>query len=170
MYFACLEALQNVSKYADADRAWVAIGTEDGELVFRVRDDGRGFDPASTNLGTGIQGIDDRLAALGGRLRIDSSPGAGATIEGRLPVATMVCGRTNGSAEGRKDRTMVAEKVAHPSLEERRRVRQSGADEGPPAEPHRVGAGVGPTRSGRRCSRSRTPIASRTWCRSGTGG
>ena len=87
VYFACLEALQNVSKYAAADRAWVAIGTEDGELVFRVRDDGRGFDPASTNLGTGIQGIDDRLAALGGRLHIDSSLGAGATIEGRLPVA-----------------------------------------------------------------------------------
>ena len=80
-------SLQNVSKYAAADRAWVAICTEDGELVFRVRDDGRGFDPASTNLGTGIQGIDDRLAALGGRLHIDSSLGAGATIEGRLLVA-----------------------------------------------------------------------------------
>ena len=86
VYFACLEALQNVAKYAEADRAWVAIGTEDGELVFRVGDDGCGFDPASTTMGTGIQGIYDRLAALGGRLRIHSAPGAGATIEGRLPV------------------------------------------------------------------------------------
>ena len=86
VYFASLEALQNVSKYAEASRAWVDLGVQDGELVFSVRDDGKGFDPETTSLGTGLQGIDDRLSALGGRMLIDARPGAGSRLEGRLPI------------------------------------------------------------------------------------
>ena len=86
VYFSCLEALQNVAKYADAGRASIRLSDGSGELRFEVRDDGRGFDPSSTNYGTGLQGIADRLAALGGELVVTSAPGDGTAVAGRLPL------------------------------------------------------------------------------------
>ncbi len=56
VYFSCLEALQNVAKYADATQAEIVLSNGEGELRFEVRDDGVGFDPASTGYGTGLQG------------------------------------------------------------------------------------------------------------------
>ena len=85
-YFCILEALQNVAKYAQASRATVALACPDGHLEFSVADDGVGFDAAATATGTGLQGMADRLAAVGGSLRIRSAPGTGTTINGRLPV------------------------------------------------------------------------------------
>ena len=87
VYFSCLEALQNVAKYASASRATVALSDGDGHLRFRVEDDGEGFDAAASSYGTGLQGIADRLAALGGELQVRSAPGAGTTLSGSLPVA-----------------------------------------------------------------------------------
>ena len=86
VYFSCLEALQNVAKYADATRATIRLTHSDGTLSFEVIDDGRGFDPDVVGHGTGLQGIADRLASLGGTLEIRSSPGDGTTVAGRLPV------------------------------------------------------------------------------------
>jgi len=51
-----------------------------------VEDDGTGFDPTSTMYGTGLQGMADRLEALGGDLAVRSSPGTGTLVEGRIPV------------------------------------------------------------------------------------
>ena len=86
VYFSCLEALQNVAKYANASAARIALSDGSGELRFEIRDDGRGFDPAAMSYGTGLQGIADRLAALGGTLTVESAPGDGTTVTGRLPV------------------------------------------------------------------------------------
>jgi signal transduction histidine kinase len=86
VYFCVLEALQNVAKYADASSATVRLRASAGELRFEVEDDGRGFDPAATGYGTGVQGMVDRLAALGGELEVLSGPGHGTTVVGRLPV------------------------------------------------------------------------------------
>jgi signal transduction histidine kinase len=86
VYFSCLEALQNVAKYADATTATVRLAQTNGSLTFEVTDDGRGFDPAAAERGSGLQGIADRLAALGGTLTVRSAPGAGTTIAGSLPV------------------------------------------------------------------------------------
>ena len=58
-----------------------------GELRFEIRDDGRGFDTSATSYGTGLQGIADRLAALGGELVVTSAPGDGTAVAGRLPVS-----------------------------------------------------------------------------------
>ncbi|MCI0633057.1 MAG: sensor histidine kinase [Actinobacteria bacterium] len=82
VYFCTLEALNNVAKYADATAVRVTLTHEDGLLSFSVIDDGRGFDPASTGYGTGLQGMADRLEAIGGELRIESAPGRGTTVTG----------------------------------------------------------------------------------------
>jgi len=86
VYFCVLEALQNIVKYADASCVSVALLQADGALTFEVRDDGVGFDPATARLGTGLQGMADRLDAIGGGLEIRSAPGSGARVIGRIPL------------------------------------------------------------------------------------
>jgi signal transduction histidine kinase len=56
--------------------------------VFTVTDDGKGFDPATTPKGTGLQGMADRLGALGGTIDVTSAPGHGTRLTGRVPTAT----------------------------------------------------------------------------------
>lgn len=86
LYFCCLEALQNVAKYANATRVDVRLSELAGELAFEVRDDGQGFEASSARRGSGLQGMADRLEAVGGRLDVRSSPGRGTTVTGRVPV------------------------------------------------------------------------------------
>ncbi len=86
VYFSCLEALNNVAKYAEASTASISLARDDGYLVFTVADDGRGFDPDSTGYGTGLQGIADRLDAIGGTLEVRSAPGSGTTVRGSVAV------------------------------------------------------------------------------------
>jgi signal transduction histidine kinase len=84
VYFCALEAMQNVAKYAEANSAVVRLSEHDGELEFEIHDDGRGFDPSSTNYGTGMHGMADRLDAIGGNLEVRSEPGAGTTVRGSI--------------------------------------------------------------------------------------
>jgi signal transduction histidine kinase len=86
IYFCCLEALQNVTKYAQATRIRLRLWTEDATLVFRAQDDGKGFDPATVVRGSGLQSMRDRVEALGGSLEVTSEPGQGTTIQGRVPL------------------------------------------------------------------------------------
>ena len=86
VYFCCLEALNNVAKYADASSVEIRLRQSDGELRFEIADDGRGFDAASKGGGTGLQGMADRLDAIGGSIEVDSAPGQGTRVAGRLPV------------------------------------------------------------------------------------
>jgi signal transduction histidine kinase len=55
-------------------------------LTFEIVDDGAGFDLAATGYGTGLQGMVDRLDALGGAVRVESRPGEGAAVRGRIPA------------------------------------------------------------------------------------
>jgi signal transduction histidine kinase len=86
VYFSVLECLQNVAKYAEATSVQVTLQVEAATLGFGVHDDGRGFDPKAVGAGTGLQGIADRLGALDGSLEVDSAPGRGATVTGRVPI------------------------------------------------------------------------------------
>jgi signal transduction histidine kinase len=82
-YFVVAEALTNVTKHAGARQAWVTVAVEDGCLVVEVRDDGVG---GATPEGTGFVGMEDRLAALDGRLRVTSPPGGGTIIAAAIPL------------------------------------------------------------------------------------
>jgi signal transduction histidine kinase len=89
VYFTCAEALQNTAKHGGPGAtARVALRHETGGLAFEVRDDGRGFDIAVRN-GSGLANMEDRLAAVGGRLKIVSAPECGAAVQGWVPDATL---------------------------------------------------------------------------------
>jgi signal transduction histidine kinase len=85
VYFCCLEALQNIAKYAKAASASICLQAQNGTLRFTVSDDGTGYDTRHTPLGSGQRNMADRLAALGGRLEVRSAPGDGTTITAELP-------------------------------------------------------------------------------------
>ena len=87
VYFCVLEALNNVAKYASATRAAISLTQTDGQLTFEVGDDGSGFDVERARGGTGLQGMADRLDAIGGSLTVRSVPGEGSTVGGRVPLA-----------------------------------------------------------------------------------
>ena len=81
------EALTNVAKYAQAQPApWCSVERDERLRRWsRSRDDGiGGADPAP---GTGLRGLADRVAALDGRLEVDSPPGRGTTVRARIPCA-----------------------------------------------------------------------------------
>jgi len=86
-YFTIAEALANAGKHAGASSASVEVVPDEaaGVLRIRVRDDGRGG--ASAVAGHGLEGLRDRVGALGGTLRVDSPPGGGTTLEADLPLA-----------------------------------------------------------------------------------
>jgi signal transduction histidine kinase len=86
VYFSCLEALQNVAKYAGARHVSVTLRSEAGAVDFSVTDDGSGFDPSITGYGSGLRGMADRLAALEGVLEVRSTPGEGTMVRGRVPI------------------------------------------------------------------------------------
>jgi len=85
VYFVVSEALANVAKYAGADRVEVSAAVSGQQLQVQVADDGRGgADPMS---GSGLRGLADRVAALGGRLDVSSPLGAGTKVVATLPIA-----------------------------------------------------------------------------------
>jgi signal transduction histidine kinase len=86
VYFCCLEALQNVQKYARATQATIRLGESDGVLLFEVEDDGQGFDLAATPRGSGLTNMSDRLDALGGSVVVQSQPGSGTQLVGTMPI------------------------------------------------------------------------------------
>jgi signal transduction histidine kinase len=84
-YFVISEALANVARHARASKAEVTACGDGDRLVVEIRDDGIGGAP--TRGGSGLTGLADRVAALGGQLTITSPPGGGTTIRADLPCA-----------------------------------------------------------------------------------
>ena len=82
VFYVVAEAITNAVKHAGATRIAVQVDGRDGTIVASVTDDGRGgADPS----GSGLQGLTDRLAVRGGRLRVESPPGAGTIVTAVLP-------------------------------------------------------------------------------------
>jgi signal transduction histidine kinase len=82
-YFVASEALANVGKYAEATAVSVRVSRTGGRAIIEIADDGvGGADEAG---GSGLRGLADRVAALDGRLRVVSPPGAGTVVTAELP-------------------------------------------------------------------------------------
>ena len=100
VFFCVLEAIQNATKHA-GEGAAVRVGMRVGPdacLRFEVEDDGAGFDPQGVEHGFGFASMVDRISALGGRLRIVSSPGEGTTVSGIVPIEGNVVGHVNAAS------------------------------------------------------------------------
>jgi signal transduction histidine kinase len=85
-YFVVSEALTNVARYANAELVKVAVQRRNGTATVSVSDDGVGG--AQISSGSGLRGIEDRVAALDGTLTIISKPGSGTTITAEMPCAS----------------------------------------------------------------------------------
>jgi len=85
-YFVVNEALTNIAKHANATRAHVAIARAGDRLVVEVRDNGQGG--AESGAGTGLQGLRDRVAGLGGSMYVISPVGGPTTISVELPCVS----------------------------------------------------------------------------------
>jgi signal transduction histidine kinase len=85
IYRVAQEALQNCARHSKAARVRVRLERASDGVALRVEDDGAGFRPARER-GMGMLGMQERVAQLGGRLRVQSEPGRGTTVTAELPV------------------------------------------------------------------------------------
>jgi signal transduction histidine kinase len=84
LYFSAAEAITNAAKHARASEIAVEIARDDDVVLVGVSDDGVGG--ADAQAGSGLTGLRDRLATVGGRLEIDSRPGGGKSVAARAPL------------------------------------------------------------------------------------
>jgi PAS domain S-box-containing protein len=88
LYRIAQEALHNAARHARATRVGVALSQDDSQIRLEVSDDGVGFDPHGANPGHfGLNTMRERASELGGRLEIDSGPGAGTLVRAILPLS-----------------------------------------------------------------------------------
>jgi uncharacterized protein YhfF len=85
LYFLVSEAVTNAGKYAQATKVVVSVHQQGPVVICEIRDDGVGG--ASTSGGSGLAGLADRLAALGGTLKVVSPVGEGTRLHATLPIA-----------------------------------------------------------------------------------
>jgi len=86
LYRIVQEALTNIVKHAQASAVSIVLARSSRAITAVIEDDGRGFTPADGGDGMGLLGMGERLALLGGKLKIESNPGAGATIVAEVPL------------------------------------------------------------------------------------
>lgn len=94
-YYTVAEALTNAAKHAQASVVTVNVDTDATSLRIAVADDGVGG--ANLDAGSGLLGLEDRVAALGGKLRVSSIAGAGTTLVAEMPLEEAVAVGTDSS-------------------------------------------------------------------------
>jgi signal transduction histidine kinase len=85
LFRALQEGLANIVRHANARHVTIALEQAGGDVVLMIRDDGAGIQAPQSAGGMGLRGMRERVAALGGAMTIDSSPGAGTTLRISLP-------------------------------------------------------------------------------------
>jgi signal transduction histidine kinase len=83
VYFVVAEALTNAARYAQAQTVTVSVARRNGQIELEVSDDGVGG--ADVDRGSGLRGLQDRVAALDGRMELTSADGQGTVVRARIP-------------------------------------------------------------------------------------
>jgi signal transduction histidine kinase len=86
MYRIVQESLTNIAKHAGAARISILVTRKENSAVVVVEDDGAGFDTQGATDGLGLSGMRERVALVGGRLRVESGPTTGTTIAAEIPL------------------------------------------------------------------------------------
>ena len=81
------EAMNNISKYSEADRVLISLKQAGEDVLLTIRDNGKGFDVAAAMNGNGLGNMKQRCEQLNGRLTIDTDPGKGVAIVCTFPIA-----------------------------------------------------------------------------------
>ena len=87
LYRIVQEALTNIVKHAQANAVSIVLARKAGAVTALIEDDGRGFNHDGSGEGLGLLGMGERLALLGGRLKVESRPGAGTMIVAEVPLS-----------------------------------------------------------------------------------
>ncbi len=104
LYRIVQEALANVARHSDASQVSVVITCRDGLVAAQIEDNGSGARPQEDTPGVGLTGMRERAELLGGRVRVESSPGAGTTVYAEIPADYVVTGRSDELADPPPDR------------------------------------------------------------------
>jgi signal transduction histidine kinase len=88
LYRVAQEALRNVAKHAAATTVQISLARQNGQVLMRISDDGRGFEPsaAAERNGLGLVSMGERVRMMGGAFEIQASPKAGTMIATTLPT------------------------------------------------------------------------------------
>jgi PAS domain S-box-containing protein len=88
LYRALQESLTNIARHAGAQKAWIKLGAENGEIWLEVEDDGRGIEPAdiAKTRSLGLKGMRERMQYLGGSIEVARAPRGGTRVRVRVPV------------------------------------------------------------------------------------
>ena len=131
VYFCCVEALHNAARHAPGSAVRIILADTGQGPEFEVTDNGPGFDPAAVTA-SGLRNMSDRLAALGGSCQVDSSPGRGTTVTGRIGLTDQMAGnsaRCRSPAAWRRNRACPCRPGCSP-------VAFAPGDPLPPLQPH----------------------------------
>jgi signal transduction histidine kinase len=91
IYRVIQEALTNIRKYAETDKATITIDELDDLVKVTIKDDGKGFDLETTTKGVGLFSMEERARVVGGRFSIRSTPGEGTEISFEVPITPQCC-------------------------------------------------------------------------------
>ena len=112
-YFVVAEALTNVAKHANANRALIRIGRDPAGLTIEIDDDGVGA--ANPGQGSGLHGLADRVGALGGRFSVSSAPGGGTRIQAEIPCPLHPTTSSDREALGNEASQQIDAQVREPA-------------------------------------------------------
>jgi signal transduction histidine kinase len=94
------EGVANMVRHSGCSKAALEFRQGDGELLLRIADNGRGFNPAAASEGHGLRSMQERAGALGGHFEAETAPGRGTILTFRIPVVESSAAAASAGTSG----------------------------------------------------------------------